>query len=542
MNARVKIWGWALLAAGLMFSGPAIAVESDPCAGPAPTREGLVRGHAEKDHAACAWKGVPYAAPPVGELRWRAPVPPPAREGTFAADEVGWACPQKESLTSGGEAKGFSEDCLTLNIWSPRKSGAFPVMVWFHGGGFRQGSGTYEMYNGARLAAERDVVLVSINYRLGELGFLALPELAAEDPHGSTGNYGLLDQIQALRWVQENIAGFGGDPAKVTIFGQSAGGISVCALLCSPPARGLFQRAINMSGPCDMLHTKDAGHKYGRELLKQTGCEGPAALECLRKKPVSAFLGSGGNLMLEGGPAFTPHLDGYVIPDWPLKEIRDGQSVKVPLMLGSTKDELRLYTMMFPGLGMWPRGLVNAATRLLAGPNAGEMLALYSYSEFRRPVDLLIAVMTDAVFASRAYDLAEAWSKDNPVYFYRFDWHQTRFPNKMGAFHGLDIPLVFGALTLDSNLAKMLTTPKAIKDGEVLSEQMMSYYTNFAKTGDPNGAGLPPWPRYSSEQKTRMYLDNPPRAAALTDDELRRYHYFGPRPLAEIMAGVLKAK
>ncbi|HUT54181.1 MAG TPA: carboxylesterase/lipase family protein [bacterium] len=532
----------AVFLLALSAAASALTQEALDCSSLVSTSEGMVKGHADKQYAACAFQGLPYAAPPKGELRLKAPVPPPARAGVFDADSVGFACPQKESITSGGEARGFDEDCLTLNIWRPRKSGSFPVMLWIHGGGFKQGSGTYEMYDGANLAADRDVVVVTINYRLGALGFMALPELAAEDENHSTGNYGLLDQVRALAWVRDNIQGFGGDPGNVTIFGQSAGGISVCSLLVSPPARGLFHRAINMSGPCDMLHTLEEGYGYGRALAQRLGCEGPAALECLRQKPASAFLDDGGNLMLQGGPAFTPHIDGQVIPDWPLDLIRMGKYHHVPVMAGTVRDELRLYTMMFPGLGLWPRSMASSITRLLAGPNADEMLALYSYSEFRRPADQVIAIMTDAVFSSRAFEMAEGLAPQSPVYFYRFDWDDTRMPHKMGAFHGLDIPLVFGALQIDSRMFKMLADKKAVASGEPLSEQMMSYYTNFARDGDPNGPGLPEWPAYNKDTRPRMYLDNPPHSAPLTADELKRYNYFAARGMAEIMAGVIKKK
>ena len=181
----------------------------DRCSQPIATAQGPVVGQAEKDLAVCSYKGIPYAAPPVGELRFRLPRPPTVRTGTLAAQDYGPSCVQNEIFGAGGKSKSFSEDCLYLNVWRPQKTGAFPVMVWIHGGGFVMGSGSYEMYRGANLAAQHDVVVVTINYRVGPLSFLALPELAREDPNGSTGNYGIFDQIAALQWVHDNIAGFG---------------------------------------------------------------------------------------------------------------------------------------------------------------------------------------------------------------------------------------------------------------------------------------------------------------------------------------------
>ncbi len=522
-----------------LFSMPSIA---GLCEDEVQTSEGRVVGLASDAAAACAWKGINYAAAPVGELRFRPAQAPEPRDETYQAYDYGMACPQVEGITSGGHAKGFSEDCLNLNIWRPEKSGQFPVMFWIHGGGFMQGTGSYQMYDGSRLAAERDVVVVTINYRLGHLGWLALPELKAEDPNGGVGNYGLTDQTRALEWVRQNIGGFGGDPDNVTVFGQSAGGISICALLVSPPAKGLFDKAIVMSGPCDMMLSEEEAYKRGQKAAAEMGCEGEDLIECLRSRPFEEFLSSEApNLLMEGGPIYSPNLDGYYIPDWPLKLMAEGKYSKVPVMEGSTKEELKIYTITKFGLGTLSEKRVTKMTRDLAGPYSDKILSLYDYDDYRRPFDLFIGFATDAVFTSRAYMMAEAMGGQSDLYLYRFDWNETRMPHKLGAFHALDVPLVFKALDMDMPLAKVIAGRGAVRRGTPLSEQMMSYYANFARTGNPNGEDLPEWPAYDRAAKPRLHLDTPIHLEKIGPEELERYDYFAENALYDITKGMREA-
>ena len=520
----------------LLLSLP-LAALADPCADPVSTTDGPVSG-VKVANGACSWKGIPYATPPVGDLRFRAPRPPAPHPAVLVAQQYGFACMQKESWTSGGEAQGFAEDCLTLNIWAPEKSGSFPVMFFIHGGGFRSGSGTYDMYNGSRLAAERDVVVVTINYRIGPLGYLALPELTAEDAENGSGNMGLLDQVRALNWVKDNIAGFRGDPQNVTVFGQSAGGMSITYLMVSPRAAGLFQRAVNMSGPYDQIRPIAAGYEVGKEWARKVGCAGADVVSCLRRKPAKAFLPKDNNMMLNGGVTLMPWIDGKIIPDEPLKLIREGKYMKVPVMLGTTKEELKLYTLTFSGLGLWTRSFTTAVLRWLAGrAEADKILDLYDYQGFKRPVDLLIVALTDATFTSKIFMEAEALAdQGTPVWFYRFDWNDTRMPTRLGAFHGLDLPLVFGTLDIKSQLAKLLATKKGVARAKPLSDAMMTYYSNFACNGDPNGAGVPDWPAYNTKDRIRIYFDNPVSVSPLTDEEIRRYKYFGDRRIDQVFS------
>ncbi len=536
----------AVIFLSVIFSFGGVLYAGELCTEPVSTSQGLFRGMQDADYEACAWKGIPYAAPPVGELRLAATRPAEPHQGIRDAYEVGPTCIQIEDFTMGGKSEVLSEDCLYLNIWRPARDGKFPVMFWMHGGSFIGGAGSYDVYNGARVSATRDVVIVTINYRLGPLGFTALPELADEDPDGSTGNYGILDQIQALKWVQENIEAFGGDPDNVTIYGQSAGGMSVCTLLVSPPAAGLFHKAISMSGPHHLVFSNEKSVESGRALSEKLGCSGPDVLKCLREKPAGAFAENAENDLAAMGVNYAPCVDGYVLPAKPLELIEQGRYPKVPVIIGSTRDELRSYTLVLPGLGLLTKGSINRLMKRLTGPNYDEVISMYSFSDFRRPVDLAFAFGNQMTFDTPAFRVAEAMAGQNPVYLYRFDWDDTRFPHKMGAFHALDVPFVFNALDMDILLARLLANKKAYKKGEPLAYQVSSYYTNLAWTGDPNSPGpgsdegLPEWPVYDTETRRRMYLDTPVTVEPLTEMEVKRFRYYAAREYEDVMAGVFK--
>ncbi|MFO8057794.1 MAG: carboxylesterase family protein [bacterium] len=538
MEKKKLTTAFFMLAACVLLLSPGSTLSAMvDCSEPVETEQGAIKGYADADESACVWKGIPYAAQPVGDLRFRAPEPPPSHQGVLKAFEYGPACPQDSTIYSGGDVEDCDEACLTLNIWRPKKPGTYPVMYWIHGGAFKQGSGTYEMSDGARLAAEQEVIVITMDYRVGILGFTALPELAEEDPHGSTGNYGILDQIRGLKWVQNNIAAFGGDPDNVTVFGQSAGGMSVCTLLATPLAEGLFHRAIPMSGSCNTASTLEEGYQQGEKILEEVGCDGAAdVVKCLRDKPQEAFVPKGQNTiltMVSGGMGFGPHMDGYVLADQPLDYIKRGDYNRVPVMVGHTRDEIKLYTMFFAGLSLWPEWWVDHILEWLLGPRKDEVMAMYSYDDYDRPVHLLYAVANQA-FVAQGFAAAEALAEHSPVYFYRFDWDDTRFRKKMGAFHGLDEPMVFGALEMDTDLANLLANDRAIELGEPMSAKIMAYYANFAKTGDPNGPGLPRWPRYTRETRKRLYLDNNITAKPLTQKQIERYSYFGKYGMDEL--------
>jgi len=523
-----KLSGVWFMAAFLLAAN--FAHGQDLCGQAVPTGQGPVLGKRDKKSPVCVYKGIPYAKPPVNELRWRAPEPPANRSEALSAFEFGASCVQNENLTSGGKSKSFSEDCLTLNIFRPARSGAFPVMFWIHGGGYTQGAGNYAMYDGVPLASSREVVVVTINYRLGFFGFLALPELAKEDLNRSAGNYGVLDQIAALKWVQANIANFAGDPQNVTIFGESAGGVSVCNLLATPLAAGLFHRAVIESGGCDLASSLEKGYEQGQGLAQALGCRTENPLPCLRAKSAKELL-LPSDEMITGAAA---HIDHYVLSDQPLQVIKTGKFNKVPVIVGSNRDEFNLTVLLTPGGIFASRKMVVKSMEKQLGPRAQEVLKLYSFDDYARPAYVIGAAFTDG-FGSRAFAAAEALAPYTPVYLYRFDWDEERLGKTLGAFHGLEIPFVFGTLDAKKASLHLLLKPKAVASGKPLSQKLMGYWTAFAQTGDPNSAGLEKWPIYQTRGRERIYFDNQISATPLTDREIERYQYFASISVDELV-------
>lgn len=517
-------WLSVIMMAVLFHVGGGAA--QDRCESLVQTTEGPVVGKAVKGAAVCEYLGIPHSAPPVGDLRWKSPHPPAKREKVLEAVEFGPECTQIEMMPSYlmiGKRPNRKEDCLYLNIWTPKKEGKLPVMVWIHGGGLTSGSGIDPMYWGDRLASSKDVVVVTFNYRLGALGFLSLKELSAEDPHGSSGNYGLLDQIAALKWVQQNIASFGGDPDNVTIFGESAGGWSVCMLMASPLAKGLFHKAILESGGCDMVRTNAQGFDDGAKFAEALGCGGDNVVACLRgksdKEIVSAMQSWRGALsemftLKSRDHIWAPHLDGWVLKEVPIDSLRNGDYNQVPFMVGSNRDEAKLF---LAAQNVRYRKIKDEDVRKiiadsLNGELAAEFEKLYPYKNYPRAIDALADAKGDIMLGCKCYEAAEATAKYKPTYYYRFDYDDNRAPQVLGAAHAFEIPFIFNSL--DRSAFKLLYSRGLRKKAKPLVEAVMSYWVNFARNGNPNGEGLPKWLEYSQEQRTRMYLDIPIRTAA----------------------------
>lgn len=433
--------------------------------------------------ATTAYKGIRYAQAPVGDLRFRAPQPVTCT-GEQPALAYGPKCPQLDEGTYVGD-----EDCLQLNVWAPVAAGPpRPVMVWIHGGGNIVGSAVEPVYDGQRLAEAGDVVVVTVNYRLGQLGWLADASLAASD--GAVGNYGTLDQVEALRWVRDHIAGFGGDPGNVTIFGESAGGRNVCTLLAVPAAAGLFHRAIVESGACKFLQTEAAAQAVADDVAAALGCSGDRAA-CLRaataEQVIRANPGTAGVLTAS---SYGSVIDGVVLAEQPEDAIAAGRHHAVPFLIGANADET---------VREAPVNLTEAQYQQLVraqlGPTLGDLaLAQYPVSAYPTPRAAYVRMTTDVRFVCPSREIAAAAAPHAPTFRYFFSYR----PTPLGAPHAIEIPFVFGTF------AAIPYTPSAAD--LALATAIQGYWTRFARTGDPGGS--PAWPRYAAGDPT-LVLDDP---------------------------------
>jgi len=462
--------------------------------------------------------GIPYAAPPVGKLRWQPPKPVSHWQKVRSSIKFGHICPQPN-----GNAENMSEDCLSLNVWVPNKKirKPLPVMVWIHGGAFLSGSGSFPMYDASKIAA-KNVIVVTINYRLGPLGFFAHPLLTKASPHHASGNQGLLDQIAALKWVQRNIAAFGGNPKRVTVFGESAGATSIDDLLISPLAKGLFQQAIIESSPLTVASSplKQTNQKgvaaetVGTVISQTLGCDKTKdELACLRSKSYKALWNAAqkNKKILEVGFAnviFQPTIDGYVIPKNPAILWKEGKQSPMALIIGTNANEGTFFAYNF-------LADVNTVARYHTylkesfGQNAKEIYQQFPVTKDSDVFATLSKLLTVEWFDQSVNIIADSSLKQGVnIWRYHFE-HKAPIKifkvvystipdnviNSLGVAHATEIPYVFGTFK------KTDGTQKDVK----LSQEIITYWTNFAKTGNPNGQKLPHWPSYNSHKKSKIF-------------------------------------
>lgn len=501
-----------LLAAGVAASAAAQTV-LDPET-PVMVAGGAVRGAAATGNAdIVAFKGIPYAAPPVGDLRWRPPAPIVAWEGVRDASASGPIC-----IQSGGRDVVQDEDCLLLNVWAPRETHQpRPVLFWIHGGGYTGGSGSTAIYDGTQLAADGAVV-VTINYRLNVFGFLAHPALSAESPHGASGNYGLLDMVAALEWVRDNIAAFGGDPGRVTIFGESAGGGAVMSVMLVPQAGGLFHGAIAQSnwinGWDRPLETAAAqGVRVAAALgIAEDAGDALAAMRAASAADVlAASNADAGSPFMRTGNVWAPNVDGWVVPDDPLAMYRAGRQHAVPLITGLNGNEGSLMTR---GMDIPDAGAFETYVRSVYPELADEMLAHYDASSPAAAKAAVDRVVHDLFFAGPVRAHAEAQAAAGaPTWLYHFTHvPPTAWGAALGSHHAAELVYVFGTLTRRDEGGERplgLTPVGDYTDTDTaLSATMRAYWVQFAATGDPNREGLPPWPAFDPETDRHLELSS----------------------------------
>lgn len=482
----------------------------------------LAGAWADEAAGVSVFRGIAFATPPVGDLRWRPPAAVEPWDGTKLATEFGPACWQARNEEASPYSRGElarSEDCLTLNVWSPASVGQqLPVMVWFHGGGHSSGVGSATIFDGTAMA-KKGVLMVTANYRLGPLGFLAHPALTAESEHGSSGNYGILDHVATLTWVRDNIAAFGGDPDNITIFGQSAGSWSICALQASPLARGLFHRAIGHSGGCfgaprshlsaaGGVATATSGHEVGLAIAAELGVagEGPDATAALRAATPEAVMAG----QTAAGRGTGLLVDGWVMPTLADDIFATGEQNDVPVILGSMSDE---GTTLYAGMPEPPHDEFVAGIRSQYGGQADAVLAAYADEVASSTRTAGQAIAADRSFTWQMRAWARAMGDTNDVYLYHFSHAPPVFRlyrpdgpeldyaagrRGAGAYHSGDLAYAFGNVGL-------VGIEWNDRDHE-LSQQMSQYWVNFATTGNPNGEGLPEWPKYERASEPAIHF------------------------------------
>ena len=521
------------------------------------TSTGPVEGF--ENEGVFSYRGIPYAAPPLGELRWKPPVEPAGWTDTLATIERPNGCVQ--AAFNGLPIPGFvaSEDCLYVNVDTPTEGTGLPVMVWIHGGGFTLGEGVQADGGtaGDLIARQTGSVVVNMNYRLGQLGFLAHAELSAESPDDASGNYGLMDQTAALRWVRDNIEVFGGDSDNVTIFGESAGAFSVCSHLVSPRSAGLFHKAILQSGSCErpwpgLADAEAQGDVLGDLLGCSDAAEGELA--CMRGKDATEVLATlppapnfGFNPSEVVGGSWGPVLDGAFFTEQPSDSFESGNFNQVPTILGFTRDEARLFVWLgeieeSAPLVVTPENYQAQIARLVGGDMelAAQAAVEYPIEDFSQPIVALAEVATDVIFRCPGKQEVAKLAAYVPAYLYQFEYPNGRSQLELaiefnvldaelptyglGAFHAADVPYVFGyspilGFDLSDGLELLLNEWEPDTADERVWSNMLGYFARFAATGDPNAEGAAPWPSYDADSDEHLILDDPVRSGTNVADK-----------------------
>lgn len=499
--------------------GGVVAVLSlfSPAAMPAPCSQGctpqkLVRAETAEGAVAgqslgkvVAFLGIPYAAPPVGARRFKAPQPPMKWSGTRPALDFGPACPQPlDADPTENSENVMAEDCLSLNIWTPRVDGKKrPVMFWIYGGGFVVGASRNTWYNGAHLSARGDVVVVSFNYRLGAWGFLSLGSF--DKSYAKSANVGLLDQIAALKWVRRNIANFGGDPDNITIFGESAGASSVGNLLGMPAAKGLFAKAIMESGIPDGRSAFGGTIQASRtaaEFMRLAGVRTPSELSTRSMADLLKVQDEMFSARHTEVGSFGPTVDGVVLKESPYAVVTQGRGSRVPVLIGTTLQEMRYFaTAEDNGIERKPRNLLLTQLQAIVGPRAPEVLDVYQrlYPEWG---DAVIQIASDVIERVPSIRLAARLSEYEPVYMYLLTYISNSTYKEFGSSHAMDLPFVFGNVNLPEVIVFTGRDPRRCE----LANRVMDSWAAFARTGNPTPRSGPVWPTYDATTRATMEL------------------------------------
>ena len=499
-----------------------ISVTVNPVAARVKIDAGFIQG-TELASDVAAYLGVPYAAPPTGANRWRAPISPPPWTNVQDATAFGFACPQIQSNFAVGGALAAAltnEDCLTLNVWSPATTASanLPVMVWIHGGGFNTGASAITLYDGENLANRENVIVVSMNYRLGPLGFLSLPALNAEASTNASGNYGLMDLVHALQWVENNIGAFGGDPNSVTVFGESAGAQAVCMLMVSPAANGLLDRAVMQSGNCpdDLRELNASGSTFpdsaiaqGNRAAQTLGCDTAAdVLACLRGLSAQAILNGlapSATVVFSTGENYQPIVDGDVLPGQPGQLVANGDASVSSVVIGSTRNEIALWRSAYGSdvdtVAEYQAALEvfdNDANSVLDGPSA-MLLTAYPVSQDSEALGMYERFLTDLIFTCEIRRSTRALSSGGlRVFQYEFA-RVAPLLTLTGALHGSDLPYTFRNIPIVGYNT----------DDVMLADDVTSYLAAYARMGAPAAGGAPVWPDYDATNENYLELNAP---------------------------------